>query len=120
MTASGGRWSHGCAQTLASTPTGRDLILLPHDAPTLLATAMSDPTIGAVCFRLRFDREHWLLRLYAFASRFESLFTTFGDQCSDAALKTRCRARLLGAVCAYQGKTKYFTEYIPRGVCRIR
>ncbi|MBK1645186.1 glycosyl transferase family 2 [Thiocapsa imhoffii] len=57
-----------------------DDTLLPHDAPTLLATAMSDPAIGAVCFRLRFDREHWLLRLYAFASRFESLFTTFGDQ----------------------------------------
>lgn len=53
---------------------------LPSDAPALLARAMADPALGMACFRLRFDRDHWLLRLYAFASRFESLLTTFGDQ----------------------------------------
>ena len=57
-----------------------DDTLLPRDAPALLGAAMSDPALGMACFRLGFDREHWLLRLYTFASRFESLFTTFGDQ----------------------------------------
>jgi rSAM/selenodomain-associated transferase 2 len=53
---------------------------LPSDAPALLARAMTDPGLEMACFRIRFDREHWILRLYAFASRFESLLTTFGDQ----------------------------------------
>jgi len=53
---------------------------LPSDAPTLLARAILEPDLEMACFRLRFDRDHWLLRLYALASRLESLFTTFGDQ----------------------------------------
>ena len=57
-----------------------DDTVLPSDAPALLAQAMADPALDMACFRIRFDRDHWLLRLYAFASRFESLLTTFGDQ----------------------------------------
>lgn len=53
---------------------------LPLQAERLLADVMADSMLDMACFRIRFDRDHWLLRLYAFASRFESLLTTFGDQ----------------------------------------
>lgn len=53
---------------------------LPADASSLIKNAFSDRQVGMTCFRLRFDRRHWLLRLYEQGSRLESLFTTFGDQ----------------------------------------
>ena len=53
---------------------------LPHDAAVVLDTAFRDPGIGMACFRLAFDRRHWLLSAYAWGSRFESRLTTFGDQ----------------------------------------
>lgn len=53
---------------------------LPADAPEVLAQAFGEPRVGAACFRLRFDRRHWLLAVYAFCSRVESVWTTFGDQ----------------------------------------
>lgn len=53
---------------------------LPDGAGALIAEAFADPVVGAACFRLRFDSPRTLLRLYAFFSRFDSLFTTFGDQ----------------------------------------
>ncbi|WP_295429544.1 glycosyltransferase family 2 protein [uncultured Thiodictyon sp.] len=53
---------------------------LPRDAAVVLAAAFRDPGIGMACFRLAFDRRHWLLGAYAWGSRFESRLTTFGDQ----------------------------------------
>ena len=53
---------------------------LPRDAIARIDQAFGDPRVGAACFRLRFDRTHWLLGLYAACSRVESVLTTFGDQ----------------------------------------
>jgi hypothetical protein len=53
---------------------------LPEDAGPLVRGAFADPEVGMACFRLRFDRRHWLLRLYEACSRIESPMTTFGDQ----------------------------------------
>lgn len=53
---------------------------LPPAAPALIAEAFADPAVAIACFRLRFDRRHWLLAFYGWCSRFDSLFTTFGDQ----------------------------------------
>lgn len=53
---------------------------LPPDAESALRTAFADPAVGMTCFRLAFDRRHWLLAVYAWLSRFETRLTTFGDQ----------------------------------------
>ncbi len=53
---------------------------LPADAAQHVADSFADPTLGMACFRLRFDRRHPLLALYAWCSRFDSAWTTFGDQ----------------------------------------
>jgi len=53
---------------------------LPQDAGLVLEAAFRDPGIGMACFRLAFDQRHWLLDASAWASRFESRLTTFGDQ----------------------------------------
>ncbi|MCF7991109.1 MAG: glycosyltransferase family 2 protein [Thiohalocapsa sp.] len=53
---------------------------LPIDARALICRTFRDPAIGAATFRLRFDTDHPLLRLYGYFSRFESVLTTFGDQ----------------------------------------
>jgi len=53
---------------------------LPDDALQLIERRFEDPAVGAACFKLRFDNRHWLLGIYAFFTRFDSLFTTFGDQ----------------------------------------
>jgi hypothetical protein len=53
---------------------------LPRNAGSVLEAAFRDPGIGMACFRLAFDRRHWLLDAYAWGSRFESRLTTFGDQ----------------------------------------
>ncbi len=53
---------------------------LPADAWARIEAAFTDPQVGVACFRLRFDRRHALLRIYAFFSRFDSVWTTFGDQ----------------------------------------
>lgn len=55
--------------------------LLPRNAFELLGAYFNRPDINIGTFRLRFDRNHWLLRLYAIFSRLDSVFTTFGDQC---------------------------------------
>lgn len=57
-----------------------DDTLLPADAEAALQAAFADQETEMACFRLDFDRRHWLLRVYAYCSRFESLLTTFGDQ----------------------------------------
>jgi rSAM/selenodomain-associated transferase 2 len=53
---------------------------LPAGAAGLIRTALADPTVAGGCFRLRFDQDTSLLRLYPWLSRFDSPITTFGDQ----------------------------------------
>ena len=53
---------------------------LPTDAARRIRDAFADPALGMACFRLRFDRRHPLLACYAWCSRFDSVWTTFGDQ----------------------------------------
>ena len=52
---------------------------LPADAVARMAEVLAFG-VCAGAFRLRFDRRHPLLDLYAAASRVESYWTTFGDQ----------------------------------------
>lgn len=54
---------------------------LPPGAFRLLTAEFARPDIGAGTFRLRFDQRHWLFSLYTYFSRFDSVLTTFGDQC---------------------------------------
>lgn len=53
---------------------------LPDGAGPAIERAFSDPRVCMTCFRLRFDRRHWLLWVYGWLSRIESIWTTFGDQ----------------------------------------
>ena len=53
---------------------------LPPDAAAHIARAFADPKVAGAAFRLGFDRRHLLLDLYAACSRFDSGWTTFGDQ----------------------------------------
>ena len=53
---------------------------LPPGAAALVAEALSAPSTAGGAFRLRFDRRHPLLDLYAACSRLDSGWTTFGDQ----------------------------------------
>ena len=53
---------------------------LPADAFALLDDCFADRDVKIGTFRLRFDRDHWLLSLYAFWARFDSPLTRFGDQ----------------------------------------
>ncbi len=53
---------------------------LPAAAARVIDDAFADPSLAMACFRLRFDRRHPVLALYAWCSRFDSVWTTFGDQ----------------------------------------
>lgn len=55
--------------------------LLPPSTATVLTAAFADSTVQIGTFRLQFDRTTALLRLYSACTRFDSLFTRFGDQC---------------------------------------
>lgn len=55
--------------------------LLPANAFQLLSNFFRDSRVQIGTFRLRFDERQWLLDFYARFSCFDSLFTTFGDQC---------------------------------------
>jgi hypothetical protein len=64
-----------------------DLLLFLHDdslppanAHRLLEEAFVRGEARTACFRLRFDEYHWLLGLSAWLTRFDSLWTSFGDQ----------------------------------------
>lgn len=54
---------------------------LPTGAFALLRGRFGAENVQIGTFRLAFDREHWLFAVYTFFSRFDSVFTTFGDQC---------------------------------------
>lgn len=53
---------------------------LPPGAASAIESAFADPRVAMTCFRLRFDRPHWLLATYGWFSGFDSVWTTFGDQ----------------------------------------
>lgn len=53
---------------------------LPDKAFEMIEKTFQDPRVQAACFRLRFDLEHWLLNIYGFFTRFDSPWTSFGDQ----------------------------------------
>jgi rSAM/selenodomain-associated transferase 2 len=53
---------------------------LPHGALELLNQYFAHPQVQIGTFRLQFDHPHWLLRFYAAFTRFDSIFTRFGDQ----------------------------------------
>ncbi len=54
---------------------------LPDDAFIILTSYFDNQGTKIGTFRLRFDHPHWMLRAYAAFTRFDSLFTRFGDQC---------------------------------------
>lgn len=79
-----GRGTQSAAGVCAATG---DLLMILHDDTDLpvgageaIRSAFADPGVGMACFPLRFDRRHWLLKLYESCSRIESPLTTFGDQ----------------------------------------
>ena len=49
--------------------------------PSVIAECFADPGTQIAKFRLRFDDDHRLLRFYERWTRFDSVFTSFGDQC---------------------------------------
>jgi rSAM/selenodomain-associated transferase 2 len=53
---------------------------LPAGALALISQALSDPEVVGGSFRLAFDRPHPLLAISSWFSRFDSYWTTFGDQ----------------------------------------
>lgn len=53
---------------------------LPPNASQIIRIALAAPDVVSGCFRLAFDTPHRLLAFYAWASRFETGLTTFGDQ----------------------------------------
>ena len=54
---------------------------LSNDAFKTLSQYFSNPSVQIGTFRLKFDHPHWLLCFYAACTRFDSVFTRFGDQC---------------------------------------
>ena len=53
---------------------------LPPDALASVWQALSDPRVQAGTFRLRFDRDHWLLRFYALATHLRWRRFCYGDR----------------------------------------
>lgn len=53
---------------------------LPDGAGAMIKGALDDPSVVGGCFRLSFDEQRAPLAIYAWMSRFETGFTTFGDQ----------------------------------------
>ncbi len=53
---------------------------LPPNAAALIRNTLSNNAVAGGCFRLKFDQPARLLRIYEWFSRFETSFTTFGDQ----------------------------------------
>lgn len=55
--------------------------LLPLDAFEILYKQFCDPRVEVGTFRLTFDKDHLLLKIYSWFTRIDSIFTRFGDQC---------------------------------------
>ena len=56
-----------------------DTIISQH-AAQVLQPFLLDEQKQVATFRLAFDQPHWLLQYYSFMTRFDSIFTRFGDQ----------------------------------------
>lgn len=54
---------------------------LPADALEQIEDAFSLQQIKIATFKMQFSKKHWLLTVYAYFTRFDSVFTSFGDQC---------------------------------------
>lgn len=54
--------------------------VLPDQAFRQIQDLFAKKETQVACFRLKFDHGHWLLKLYSFFTRFDSVFTRFGDQ----------------------------------------
>lgn len=54
--------------------------LLPPDASRQITDLFRGPHIQIATFRMRFDENHWLLGIYSYFTRFDSILTSFGDQ----------------------------------------
>ncbi len=54
---------------------------LPENAFDLLQQYFKNPDVKIGAFRIRFDQRHWLLRICTALSRFDTIMTSFGDQC---------------------------------------
>lgn len=54
--------------------------ILPQDAARLVGDFVRRPHARIATFRLRFDRAGWFLRWCCWFTRFDSVFTRFGDQ----------------------------------------
>ena len=54
--------------------------VLPENAVAVVRTALADRAVVGGCFRLKFDDHRRSLRLFAWFSRFDTVFTSFGDQ----------------------------------------
>ena len=77
----------GLALNVGARATTADVLLflhadtaLPRGARTMIRTAVADPNVVGGCFRLSFDQRSALLRFYAWFTRYDTPFTTFGDQ----------------------------------------
>ena len=55
--------------------------LLPTEAFNVLSNYFANHRLQIGTFRLAFDENDWLLRAYAAFTRFDSIFTSFGDKC---------------------------------------
>jgi rSAM/selenodomain-associated transferase 2 len=55
--------------------------IIPRGSLRFLAEQFRDPTLQCGAFRAAYDDSSLVLRLYSWFTRFESGFTTFGDQC---------------------------------------
>ena len=55
--------------------------LLPDNSFAVLDRFFSGPQAAIGTFRLRFDDNRWFFRVCGYLTRFDSLFTRFGDQC---------------------------------------
>ena len=55
--------------------------ILPHNAFETLRSYFQNKDIQIGTFRLKFDEQHWLLKFYSYFTRFDSIFSRFGDQC---------------------------------------
>ena len=54
--------------------------VVPENAVAVVRTALADRAVVGGCFRLQFDVSTRSLRLFAWFSRFDTAFTSFGDQ----------------------------------------
>ena len=53
---------------------------IPSNAVAQIRACLIDPAVSMGCFRVKFDQRYPILSLYGYCSRFETRFTTFGDQ----------------------------------------